>query len=166
MNKFLITQCKCNEFKIVDQRECEDDSWMDITGAEIILNDSLKLYDFEEIPYDKEFILTPETFNLSTFKDGEYNIKISLFEGSERVVNEEITIFSKCNIQRKVDSFIYDILNSECSDCKKNKIEKALEYNFKIELLCYAIACSNYDNATNILQSLENDLINYNCKNC
>lgn len=166
MSDFTIIQCKCNEFKIIDERECEDDSYLNITGASITYNNIWKAYDYSEEPYNKEFILTPDMFNLTSFKDGDYEFHIELFEGSEVVKENKIETFSKCNIQKKIDSFIYDILTLTCSDCKKEKIKKATEYNFKLELLCYAVACSNYDKANNILQSLENDLINYNCKNC
>jgi hypothetical protein len=157
-NVYLV-QCNCTELKLIDDSEYDGTL---PTKIEIKIKDITLSYD-----YTPELILKSKDFlKTVNYKDGAYDIEVKYKDLSNVYFTKIIRTFITCNIQYKVDSFIYDILDSDCTSCKKEKIKEALDYQFYLEVLNYSIVCSDFERAQIFLESLENNLMNYNCKNC
>jgi len=164
-NSICLTQCNCKKISFTDTSDWDTV----VPGTDVTLTtitftnpEGVVLNEISEESY-------VDTYNFEStdnFPDGEYMIKI-VYTADEVEYEIEEYFFNTCNIKCKLDSFILDLAKEEeCTSCKADKLQTAVEAMILYKALCAVIICNNNTEAVKFLEWLEDKFVNYNCKNC
>lgn len=120
----------------------------------------------------EEFVLLSSQLGKSTdekLDDGEYTITLTFYgDISTNTYTETVTkkfIFT-CQTRCCADSLFHDAAQSDCTDCKKPKIDKALEVESLLKQIDYAASCGKINMAKKFLAKAQWICNNSNCINC
>jgi hypothetical protein len=165
INSTCISISDCNELIIRDSSNWDDIPTTDIEESIFIVEYDGVVYTFEEEGYINEFTITPEDLNQSTtITDGIYKITVTyIIEASEYTTVQYV--LQDCAIACQIDKLVLQLALQMCNDC--NTLSEDV-YKLKIKLwaICAALKCNDLVAAEDLLECLQSDLINYNCKNC
>ena len=165
VNSTCISINDCNSLVILDSSSWDDVLTGDITESNFTVEFNDETYTFEEVGYVNELTLTPEDLDQSdTITDGIYKITVTyVIEASEYTTVQYV--LQDCTMNCQIDKLVLKVALQICNDC--NTLSEDV-YKLKIKLwaICAALKCNDLVAAEELLECLQADLINYNCKNC
>lgn len=101
--------------------------------------------------------------------DGEYTFTMTVYGTlNSDTYTETVTkkfIFT-CQTRCCADTLFHDAAQSDCTDCKKPKIDKALEVDSLLKQVDYAASCGKINMAKKFLAKAQWICNNSNCVNC
>lgn len=160
-----ISIVDCDELIIRDSSNWDDVLTTDIESSVFIIEYNDETYTFEEEGYVNEFTVTPEDIEQSTtITDGIYKITVTYtIEASTYTTIQYV--LQDCTMACQIDKLVLQLALQMCNDC--NTLSEDV-YKLKIKLwaICAALKCNDLVAAEDLLECLQSDLINYNCKNC
>ena len=120
----------------------------------------------------EEFIVEETSLGKSSdekLDDGEYTVTVT-FYGTLGLNDFVETVTKKyiftCQTRCCADSLFHEAAQSDCTDCKKPKIDKALEVDSLIKQIEYATSCGKINMAKKFLAKAQWICNNSNCLNC
>jgi hypothetical protein len=165
INSTCISITDCNELIIKDSSNWDDVPTTDIEESIFVVEYDGVVYTFEEENYVNEFTITPEDLNQSdTITDGIYKITVTyIIEASEYTTVQYV--LQDCTISCQIDKLVLKLALQMCNDCSTLS-EDVYKLKIKLWAICAALKCNDLVAAEDLLECLQSDLINYNCKNC
>ena len=103
--------------------------------------------------------------------DGEYVLTVTMygdFNGFSDTFTETVTkrYILTCQTQCCIDGLFHDVVQSDCGDCKKPKLDKALEAEALLKQVEYASSCGKINMAKKFLAKAQWICNTSNCLNC
>lgn len=120
----------------------------------------------------EEFVIEETSLGKSSgdkLDDGEYTITVTFYgtidtDTFTEIVNKKY-VFT-CQTRCCADSLFHEAAQSDCTDCKKPKIDKALEVDSLLKQVEYATSCGKINMAKKFLAKAQWICNNSNCLNC
>jgi len=116
----------------------------------------------------KEFMLTASNLGGSV-GDGIYSVTYKVYGAFGANTYEETvtqTFLLTCNIRCCIDKLFQVAAQSDCTDCKNEKLDKALEAESYLKAAEYAAACGKTNMANKHLAKAQWICSTKNCTNC
>jgi len=103
--------------------------------------------------------------------DGEYTLTVTMYGTINADVDTFIETVTKkyiltCQTRCCVDGLFHDVAQSDCGDCKKPKLDKALEAEALLKQVEFASSCGKINMAKKFLAKAQWICNTSNCLNC
>lgn len=106
---------------------------------------------------------------VASFDDGLYEVTYSVL-GDMSADNYEESTFSKylltCQTRCCIDKLFHAASQAECTDCKNEKLDKAIEADNTLRSAEYAALCGKFNMASKLLAKAQWICNTKNCSNC
>jgi hypothetical protein len=165
VNSICVSINDCSELVILDTSNWDSISTIEITESNFIVEFNDIEYTFDNENYVNELTLTPEDLDQSdTITDGIYKITATyVVEGIDYTTIQYV--FQDCTISCQIDKLVLQLALQMCNDCSTLS-EDVYKLKIKLWAICAALKCNDLVAAESLLECLQSDLTNYNCKNC
>ena len=168
-NSVCISINNCNSLVVEDTSDWDTvDPSTDIASTDIVVELDGVVTTLNFTGYAEDRTITPSDIGQSdNFEDGIYKITV-IWTNVDTVTTYSLVdhVLQDCTISCQIDHIMLDISNDTCTDCRSEKIKKAMCLITRHHALCAALICNNITQAESLLSWLQTELVNSNCKNC